>query len=502
MWVAPLLASGTCCVLGVTALIFSRQLQNGKLKPLRAFATLVVCLVVVLWVAASFAAIGMSLSNVVVVFSAVALVGAAVTIWGTVGLHSLRKQLSDVAIVEGFMVHRESLAHSDWLRALMLLMFAPFLPLFLVLSATNQLCRRFFDWIGRTCKVNSAGLPTKPLDEHDRHLWLTAYWQSQLNSVANWPWASVLSKMIYWGAGFLLLVVGVGKVTTVFLSWLNEQLEPLDVGAVVVIFMAVGLTMFLCPVIPGIPVYVTAGLVVTRRAMIEYDFWTGVAIATFTAWAIKMLSVIVQHKLFGERLSTYVYVRSVVAVNSVQTRAMSKILAKPGFTWAKVRIIRARACSFVSFAHHSFTHHCPPYGPCRWSYLWVGPIGPRQHLLVYYACRSARFSWVRSQVLLLKLYAQPDMSTNSSSRSAVISGPDHLPPHCLQRRLPPSCTASSRLQRLCSNRRHRHWGWRRCGRGRHLLGYNGDSGSQYRRFHAGHALHDRAVLHLGVCQDA
>jgi hypothetical protein len=358
MWVAPLLASGTSGVLGITALIFSRQLQNGKLKPLRAFATLVMCVFVLLWVAASFAAVGMNLSNIVVIFSAVALVGAAVTIWATVGLHSLRKQLSEVAIVEGFLAHKQSLAHSDWLRALMLLMFAPFLPVCLALSATNQLFRRLFDWIGHAFKVSSAGLPTKPLNENDRHLWVTVYWQKQLNSVANWPWASVLSKMIYWGAGMLLLVVGVGKVTTVFLSWLNEQLEPLDVGAVVVIFMAVGLTMFLCPVIPGIPVYVTAGLVVTRRAMIDYDFWTGVAIATFTAWAIKMLSVIVQHKLFGERLSTYVYVRSVVAVNSVQTRAMSKLLATPGFTWAKVR------------TPHSHTL-LPPFSPwrvcfCRW----------------------------------------------------------------------------------------------------------------------------------------
>jgi hypothetical protein len=323
-------------LLGVTALVFSRQLQNGKLKPLRAFGTLIVCVIIVMWVAASFAAVGMELSNVVVVFSGTALVGAAVTIWGTVGLHSLRKQLSQVAIVEGFMVHRDSLASSDWLRALVLLMFAPFLPCFLVLSAINQLCRRLFHWLGRACKVSSASLPTKALDENDRHLWLTAYWQSQLNSVANWPWASVLSKVIYWGAGFLLLVVGVGKVTTVFLSWLNEALSEFSVVAVVLIFMATGLTMFLCPVIPGIPVYITAGLVVTRRAMDDYGFWTGVAIATCTAWSIKMLSVIVQHKLFGERLSTYVYVRSIVEVNSVQTRAMSKILAVPGFTWAKV----------------------------------------------------------------------------------------------------------------------------------------------------------------------
>ena len=48
MWVAPLLVSGTSCLLGITTLIFSRQLQNGQLKPLRAFGTLVVCLVVVL----------------------------------------------------------------------------------------------------------------------------------------------------------------------------------------------------------------------------------------------------------------------------------------------------------------------------------------------------------------------------------------------------------------------------------------------------------------------
>jgi phosphatidylinositol-3,4,5-trisphosphate 3-phosphatase/dual-specificity protein phosphatase PTEN len=416
MWAAPLLASGTSGVLGISALIFSRQLQNGKLKPLRAFATLILCAFILMWVAASFAAVGMNLSNVVVIFSAVALVGAAVTIWGTVGLHSLSKQLTEVAIVEGFLAHKESFTSSDWLRSIMLMMFAPFLPLFLLLSCVNQLCRRFFDWIGRACKLSIASLPTKALGAHDRRLWLTAYWQNQLDSVAGWPWASVLSKVVYWGGGFLLLVVGVGKVTTVFLSWLNEALASLSLVAVVLIFMATGLTMFLCPVIPGIPVYITAGLVVTRRAMDDYDFWTGVAIATCTAWSIKMLSVIVQHKVFGERLSTYVYVRSVVAVNSVQTRAMSKILAVPGFTWAKMVI------------------------------LVGGPDWPTTTL-------TGVLGLPLCQVFIGSLPGPPSYFCDFSTRLYIhptiplivaISGTNHLATHRLQCRCPPPCAARSR----------------------------------------------------------
>ena len=41
-----------------------------------------------------------------------------------------------------------------------------------------------------------------------------------------WNWADVLQKAIVIGLAFFLFNVGVGKCVTLFLSYLNEALEP------------------------------------------------------------------------------------------------------------------------------------------------------------------------------------------------------------------------------------------------------------------------------------
>jgi hypothetical protein len=52
-----------------------------------------------------------------------------------------------------------------------------------------------------------------------------------------------------------------------------------------------------------------------------------------------MCSVVVQHQLIGGKLSKYASIRSLVAVNSVQTHAMAKILQVPGVTLPKMCIL-------------------------------------------------------------------------------------------------------------------------------------------------------------------
>jgi hypothetical protein len=52
-----------------------------------------------------------------------------------------------------------------------------------------------------------------------------------------------------------------------------------------------------------------------------------------------MISVVIQHKAIGGRMSRYASVRSLVAVNSIQTHAMAKILSAPGLTLPKTCIL-------------------------------------------------------------------------------------------------------------------------------------------------------------------
>ena len=50
------------------------------------------------------------------------------------------------------------------------------------------------------------------------------------------------------------------QVVVVFLSWLSLALQPVPLAGVLAIFLAVGIAMFLIPIIPGVPVYVCAGV--------------------------------------------------------------------------------------------------------------------------------------------------------------------------------------------------------------------------------------------------
>jgi hypothetical protein len=68
-------------------------------------------------------------------------------------------------------------------------------------------------------------------------------------------------------AAFVAIVIGVGKLTTLLLSALNVYLASFQLVQVLVIYMAVGLAMFLNPVVPGVPVYITGGVVVVRQAL-------------------------------------------------------------------------------------------------------------------------------------------------------------------------------------------------------------------------------------------
>jgi hypothetical protein len=98
--------------------------------------------------------------------------------------------------------------------------------------------------------------------------------------------------------------------------------------------------MFLNPVVPGVPVYITGGIVVVRQAMLSgKSFWLSVVIASMCCWSIKMASVVVQHKVIGEQMSRSATIRSLVKVNSDATRAMAKILQVPGLSMPKTCIL-------------------------------------------------------------------------------------------------------------------------------------------------------------------
>lgn len=152
-------------------------------------------------------------------------------------------------------------------------------------------------------------------------------------------WSSISIKVIYLGIFYVVVNVGVSILTVVFLSWLTEQLNSIQYSYTILIFVGVGLLMFLLPPVPGVPVYLAAGIVLVSAGMKLLSFGAALAIASGIAFLIKMLAIILQQRVIGWYLGGSASVRSAVQVNSSTTKAIRSILLKPGLSRDKVAIL-------------------------------------------------------------------------------------------------------------------------------------------------------------------
>ena len=87
----------------------------------------------------------------------------------------------------------------------------------------------------------------------------------QLLVIGSWEWTSVLKKVQFIGIMYFSFSVIVGKITYIALSELNVLLQAYPLWLVTIVFFLVGLTMFLNPAIPGVPVYLIGGTVGGER---------------------------------------------------------------------------------------------------------------------------------------------------------------------------------------------------------------------------------------------
>jgi hypothetical protein len=155
-------------------------------------------------------------------------------------------------------------------------------------------------------------------------------------------WSSVLGKSALLGSIYMLSVVGIAKVTTVLLSMLNEALAALDLAVVVVMFYILGVAMLIA-MLPGSPVYVCGGVVLTSAVMgdetTDQRFCAGVALAICVCFVVKLTALVIQQKLIGGMLGKAVSIRRAVGINSMQIKAIRKILMAKGLSPMKIMIL-------------------------------------------------------------------------------------------------------------------------------------------------------------------
>ena len=96
----------------------------------------------------------------------------------------------------------------------------------------------------------------------------------------------------------------IGKVVYVVLSMLSDWMQNnLPFVWVCVCFYFVGLFMFLNPAIPGVPVYLVGGVVITRVGASVMGFGMSAVLVCGICFVLKLNAVVVQQKIFGEMMA-------------------------------------------------------------------------------------------------------------------------------------------------------------------------------------------------------
>jgi hypothetical protein len=343
IWIAPFIISITAGFGGLTSYFLYRtkkKIDSGssaRYGKLKVFSIVLLAILGSLWVAASVAGAG-QLSSAFYALAAAGITVLCLIVVAAFGVAGLEQEVGRVPILKAVM---DEVVHGEILKGLFVI--TCFIPivLYLLLSVVNQCVRK---WVCTGCC--DIGLTTFSNDDaaQNGHLGEGAYLTKSASALTTrmrqWHWVNVLVYAVYWGIFFVVVQVGIGLVTTVFLSWLNDTLAPLNLVTTVVIFYVVGFTMFLLPPVPGVPVYLAGGVIIVNAAEDTMGFTGAIAFMVLLGWTLKMLAITFQQKIFGEKVcQSFVSARAFVQINSTSMRAVRKILSRPGMTLAKVSIL-------------------------------------------------------------------------------------------------------------------------------------------------------------------
>jgi len=278
------------------------------------------------WIYASMSGAGEGLSSSLIAF-AISMVIGSIIIFAIVFWSALVSQTS--RFVGG--AARQVEEYTDLFRGLLILGFSPLLVVYVLLSIVNQFFRRH---LIRDCCHKKI-----PEDEYEHNGWFTLVVTRQIKDFKSWDHARVLSYAVYWGVGYVFLNVLASKFTTVFLSWLIQYCSTMGLSAVTLIVLFVGMILFMLPPIPGLPIYLTGGIVLVSVGRSTLGLWGAIGYASAVSLFLKLLACAVQQKLIGAQLGGSVAVKQMVAINSDGIRAMRVILSDKGITARKVAVL-------------------------------------------------------------------------------------------------------------------------------------------------------------------
>lgn len=233
---------------------------------------------------------------------------------------------------------------SDWVRAMLVYGIVPLLPLYLVLSVPKQALRKCFPVLLSAARREAGNATTESTHvggmSDDANGMITPEARAVLRILREWSWSSVLTKVFWTSVIFFTLFVGGTQVVVVMLSYLNDTLRGVPMVAATGIYFAAGWCMFLAPPIPGVPIYIAGGVIITANARHTIGFWPAVLYSVAVIYLLKLTANTSQQVIIGKWMgSRSTKVRSWCGVNSVELRAIRVILQSRGMSFAKVAVL-------------------------------------------------------------------------------------------------------------------------------------------------------------------
>lgn len=335
MWFSPCLAALASFIFATFCSLLASSVRSNDKKSIlhftyKAFGCAVMFVFLGIWIAVSIAGGAKPLSSILVTFSMASLLVLCGSLVATLGLDAVTESVTSVPLFASI-VNAITEKYADIFKAILVSTPLTFVFCFYVaLSVVNQRLRALLG----TAKSESSS-----------SRWVTAKVARQIDELRKWNWAKIMVNMHYWILVVLAFQVVAGSFTVVFLSFLRVKLNSVPLGLVYVTFTVVGLGMFLIPIIPGLPVYLTGGIILTDERMVQAyggggkGYAMACVVAISVCFAIKLLAVVMQQKGIGERLGDRVWIRSMVNVNSVTMRSIRFLLTKPGLKPPKIAIL-------------------------------------------------------------------------------------------------------------------------------------------------------------------
>ncbi|CAE8629632.1 unnamed protein product [Polarella glacialis] len=318
LWVNPFIAFLVNLILASFLLLSTRYRKEEGLKSversLKAFILVILSLLLAMWVTVSVAAASMQLTATILAFCVAAVVALCAWIF-----HLLRDEIATLAETSPRMKLLVGFATSDWFWAGAFISLNLFLIVALLVDALKQ----------KVSKIRGAKTTHR----------FSPYVQSVIEVLQQRSATSILCKVNLLCELYFLFSIGVAKATMVFLSWLNEYLMTLEFGVVIGVFFIIAFTLSMAPPVPGIPIYICAGIVISSRAKTTaVGYGGGIGIAIAVSMALKLTGVAAQY-LTGFYMGKSVKIQQMVGVDQVAIRAVEKILRSATFSFPKVAVM-------------------------------------------------------------------------------------------------------------------------------------------------------------------